>query len=1079
MVRFSRRFLFLLCIGVGVLCWQSASQTVSKSPAEKPDYSKEAAVLEQVTTKMAFENDGSSTRQSASRVRIQSEAAVQNFGVLTFPYQSAYETFEIDYVRVIKPDGTAVATPMDDMQDMPSEITRQAPFYSDSREKHVAVKGLSVGDTLEFAGHASTKAFAPGQFWYGYNFSRDTITLNEVLEISVPKRRAIKWRSPGNTPAITVSGDRQVFTWTSSHLQQKSPEEEKKDQEQKTYELGRGRLPAPEVQLSSFQSWEEVAAWYSNLQAERVKPSPEIVAKAAELTKNAPDDDAKVRALYTYVSTQFRYIGIAFGVGRYQPHAAADVLANQYGDCKDKHTLLASLLEAAGIKAYPALINSSHEMSLDVPSPQQFDHVITAVPRGNSFLWVDTTTEVAPFGYLMSVLRGKAALVIPPDKPAALASTPADPPQHPTETFSIDAKLSDDGTLEGKMEQSATALDAEVILRLAFRRVPMTQWKDLAQGMARAEGYAGDVSNVIASSPEKTEEPFRLSYNYTRKDFPDWQNRRIAIALPPILLPQTDTKPSDPVWLGSPQEFHYQSRIQLPKGYSPELPDNVNLIQDFAEYHTTYSAKGDVLISEHRLITKQSQVALAEYDAYKNFAKKVAADYDIYVSLAVTNSPTPARNARQQAFSNLPLSDNADAIRAYNDATEKMKSNDMPGAIESLKAAAHADPKFVRVWLMLGDTYLFLMKDKDAALDTLRKGYAANPDEPLISKELVSVLMAQEKYEDAVAVLRERAKANPQNTETLSALAGALSSNKQYSEAAETMKSALALEPDKARFYAELGSIYLKAKDEEKSSEAFKKALALDPRPVMYNDIAYMMADAEKNLPLSLEWAQKAVREEEEASAKVQLSTLKLEDLGPTSSLAAFWDTLGWVYFRMKNYDLAEKYLNAAWSLAPAEVIGEHLGQAYEDNHKVKLALQTYQMALYRLRLRGTNGPSATRLTAKIQKISGGQPTNNAMASSDGLNQLRTFKLPRVIAGTASADFLVRLGSEGKIDDVKFVSGSEELKNAAKAMNAAAIRFPFPDNGPSRLVRRGIVSCFLHSGCTLVLYNLEDVKSVD
>ncbi len=52
-------------------------------------------------------------------------------------------------------------------------------------------------------------------------------------------------------------------------------------------------------------------------------------------------------------------IGIAFGIGRYQPHAADDVLTNNYGDCKDKQTLLASLLQASGITLYPALVNSS------------------------------------------------------------------------------------------------------------------------------------------------------------------------------------------------------------------------------------------------------------------------------------------------------------------------------------------------------------------------------------------------------------------------------------------------------------------------------------------------------------------------------------------------------------------------------------------------------------------------------------------------------------------------------------------------------------------------------------------------
>ncbi len=204
------------------------------------------------------------------------------------------------------------------------------------------------------------------------------------------------------------------------------------------------------------------------------------------MIKGAEDDDAKLRAIYTYVSKQFRYIGVAFGIGRYQPHSASDVLANQYGDCKDKHTLLASLLAAAGIQAYPALINSTHALDPDVPSPSQFDHVITAVPQGNGFVWLDTTAEVAPYGYLLSPLWQKQALVIPTDKSATLIATPAEPPTTASETFRIDAKLKDDGTLEGKIERTLSGSDTEVLLRSVFRHTTMQQWKDIAQQISYA-----------------------------------------------------------------------------------------------------------------------------------------------------------------------------------------------------------------------------------------------------------------------------------------------------------------------------------------------------------------------------------------------------------------------------------------------------------------------------------------------------------------------------------------------------------------------------------------------------------------
>ncbi len=291
-------------------------------------------MIEQFTQKEKFENDGTSVREDSARIRIQSEAGVQQYGLLSFSYASGTGTFEISYVRVRKPDGSVVETPAESVQDMAAEITRQAPFYSDLHEKHVAVKGLSVGDVLEYRiQEHTTKPLAPGQFWTSYQFTHQQIVLDEQLEISVPRERDVKFRSAKVQPVITESGGYRVYTWHCSNLTQKDETNAKSEATEQLWQQTRGRLTRPDVLLSSFASWDEVGRWYGNLQAERVKPTAEVSAKAAELTRNASTDEARIRLLYNYVSTQFRYIGVSFGVGRYQPHSAADVLANQYGDC--------------------------------------------------------------------------------------------------------------------------------------------------------------------------------------------------------------------------------------------------------------------------------------------------------------------------------------------------------------------------------------------------------------------------------------------------------------------------------------------------------------------------------------------------------------------------------------------------------------------------------------------------------------------------------------------------------------------------------------------------------------------------
>jgi len=1076
MLRCSRRFT------VFVSCILAAASIHAQTPSQaevKPDYSKEALIFENSITRIVFENDGTGTRESSARIRIQSDAGVQRYGLLTFAYQNSIESLDIDYVRVVKPDASIVVTPPENTQDITAEITRGAPFYSDLREKHVAVKGLSVGDTLEFKSHWTvTKPLAPGQFWYAYNFTHNDIILHEQLQISVPRERAVKWKSRDSQPVIAEEGTHRVFTWTSSELAHKSTEQEKTDQETTMYQAAHGKLPPADVHLSTFQSWEEVGRWYGSLQQERVKPTPDIRAKAAELTKGASDDNAKLLAIYKYVSTQFHYIGIAFGIGRYQPHSAAEVLSNQYGDCKDKHTLFASLLDAAGIKAYPALISSSHELELDVPSPGQFDHVIGVVPQASGFLWFDTTTEVAPFAYLVKPLRDKQALVIQDNKPPSLVATPLDPPSKLSQTFILSGKLDDTGTLTGKIDRTVQGDDTELLFRSAFRRTPMPQWKDLIQQISYGSGFAGDVSEVTVSSPEKTDEPFRLAYSYTRKDYPNWSGRQISSPLPPF-LGQTPEKPGNPIILGELGTLQYESHVELPKGYSPELPAIIDLKEDFAEYHASYAVKDGVLTTDRRFVIKLREVPLSEYEKYKKFAKAVGDDHELYVALSSGDSPA---NSLQSAIARLPNSDNPEAARAYDEAAAAAQTNNVAGALISLKHAVEIDPHFTRARIWLSQLYVFTGQ-RDAALDELRAAYDADPGQPVTYKTLVTGLMSMKKYEDAVSVLREVVKANPQEAEAFSQLSGALFASKRYPEAADAVQSALKLRPNEAGLYMQLGFAYLQAGDEEKSLTAYQKALEIDPRPLWFNNIGYELADANKQLPLALEYAEKAVREDEQLSARVKLSDLKKEDLAYTSALASYWDTLGWVHFRMGNLEKAERYLNSAWTISQSPPIGYHLGQVYEKQHRKEAAVHIYRLALYRSasRMRGTESEEETDARARLERLNPGSTldTRSMPATSDELTRMRTFKLPRLVSKSANAEFFLLLAPASKVEDVKFINGSKELQSSAKSLQAVDFKFLFPSDSSARILRRGILSCYEYSGCTFVFYNLEDVHSVN
>ena len=138
---------------------------------EKPtsavqDFSKEAYVIERLYTRVQAEDDGTGSREVTARVKMLADAGVKSFAVLNFVYTSANEVVDVDYVRVQKPDGTIVKTPDYNIQDMPGEVTRTAPLYSDIHEKHIAVKGLAVGDVLEYLVRFRVlKPEVPGHVW--------------------------------------------------------------------------------------------------------------------------------------------------------------------------------------------------------------------------------------------------------------------------------------------------------------------------------------------------------------------------------------------------------------------------------------------------------------------------------------------------------------------------------------------------------------------------------------------------------------------------------------------------------------------------------------------------------------------------------------------------------------------------------------------------------------------------------------------------------------------------------------------------------------------------------------------------
>jgi tetratricopeptide (TPR) repeat protein len=1011
----------------------------SPTPADAlaPKYAKEGIVYEKVSTVTAYQADGTGEKTMQVTARVLSDSGVHQAGLLNFVYASGNEQVHLDYVRVRKPDGTVIDTPAGDAQDMPTEVTREAPLYSDLRELQIPVKSLSTGDEVEYKIHyVEQKPNAPNEFWGAANFITTNVVLDESYELSFPKDKYVLVLSPANQPLITEENGRRVYLWHSSQLE---PTADRKQTPPDPDDL-------PAISFTTFHSWQEVGDWYAGLARDRAAVTPEIQAKADALVQGKTTDDEKIEAIYHYVSTQVRYIGVDFGIGRYQPHSAETVLENQYGDCKDKHTLLAALLKAAGYHAWPALIGTSVKLHPELPMPAQFDHVITVVSLPHRLIWLDSTPEVTPYRMLMSPIRDKEALVIPTTGQPELMRTPANGPFPFQDTYTATGKIDSDGTLTGHISIEMRG-DTEVSFREIFHNLPRAQWQQAGQTLSERMGFAGTVSNLDIGLPERTEKPFVYSYDYTRKQYADWANRRILpLTMAVSLNDLGDDKPTKPIELGSPRIEDHHSVLELPPNYTAILPSAVKYTTDFATYEADYTLDGNKLTTIRKLAILKNEVPETRADDYTKFTKHVEDDENQYIQLVAANA----------AIKPDTTPSNPEALEFMQTAAANLTNHNYIDARANLQQAQQLNPKQPGLW---GEfAYLEMMSNHlDVAIDDLRKEVQYHPESTLAWQQMSQIQIRLKRLDDAAQTLRNELKALPGNTDAEAQLASLLILQKKYDDAATLYETAAKQLPENKEMRIQAGRAEMLSGKHDAGLTNVQQALQGSTDPGVLNDGAYELADFNVDLPTAESSAKKALDTLNKETAQITLGNLSRDDLAHVNLLTATWDTMGWVYFREGNLPLAESYIRAAWNTTQASEVGGHLGQIYEKEGKLKDAAEVDSLALSAGTL--TPDPSGTdAIRDRLDKLNARGYFASSKDAGEELGKLRSLSVPKVSKEEGSADFFVLL-SAGKVEDVQFIHGDEQLRPAADAIKKVSFAEEFPKDSAARLVRRGILFC--------------------
>jgi len=391
---------------------------------------------------------------------------------------------------------------------------------------------------------------------------------------------------------------------------------------------------------SALESWEEAGHSYHALFDSGEKPETEIASEVETLASRQSNPLSKIDALYTYVSRQIRYVAIEIGIGGYQPHYPSDVYKNKYGDCKDKATLLISMLNKIGLRAYPALVGTRGDVEADPTAPTlaTFDHMIVALPVpanlrpaveklpaydwNNQILWIDPTSEADPLGELPEMDQGVFALIAYPDR-GDLQRIPQAPPEQNGTEYSVNAHLQPDGT--GTAEVEAKYFGVSNSRRHFFYR-GRSQSEILKSFEERVSRYVNQASFRQASiggtddNRQQVTEKFSFAGNFATASSGDsWFFQPLILS--GIAVPEVPSRPRQlPLDVGAPHHVKCDYRLELPVGMRVErLPDKISIKSEFGEITIEYSISGNILEATQVVSFAQDRILPDKYADFRDF----------------------------------------------------------------------------------------------------------------------------------------------------------------------------------------------------------------------------------------------------------------------------------------------------------------------------------------------------------------------------------------------------------------------------------------------------------------------------
>ncbi len=366
--------------------------------------------------------------------------------------------------------------------------------------------------------------------------------------------------------------------------------------------------------------WQAIATNYLASIGDRLELDPALRSKCLELVHGQDGDDAKMAVLASYVQTNLTYKAIEFGRRARIPNTPAETVRNKYGDCKDHAVLLQQMLVAAGVPARLALVSHRGTIQKDLPSLDQFDHMIVFVPEGGGGKFLDCTSKGADVAHAIPAqLAGQDALILD-DRNPQFVTVPGYPEnasalsveQHLRVVDSSDVAVEETLTMEGAC--AAAMRDYLLPISESSRRTAL----QTLMGMNDAE-----LTDTKIDSLGSPGQPLRLKSTYLLKrqfrSSKDELRGVLRAGFSRIYLQASPVQDRlSPFEITVPFSFETRTSIDIPAGFRAGQPESLEPKFD------------------PRFATGQERVAIEENRLSLNFSfrqmtgKFKASDYGAY-----------------------------------------------------------------------------------------------------------------------------------------------------------------------------------------------------------------------------------------------------------------------------------------------------------------------------------------------------------------------------------------------------------------------------------------------------------------